>query len=132
VLCIGDTLVRLETNDPDIAGAIQNLTACCETMNDEGASHWRLIRDEQAPCGGRALSVFSGGPIAILLFGCGTVIAVDRERREVLGFVAADLSAEECATIVLPLVLYLLRMPQENATPMNSLGNPGAMRQNVS
>ena len=129
---IGDTPVRLETNDPVLAGAIHNSTALCETENGSATSHWKLIRDEQAPCGGTEITVLSAGPLGILLFGFGTVIAADRERREILGFVAADLSAESCVTMVLPLVLELFRAPQENATAMSTDGNPRTTRQDLS
>ena len=106
--CIGGTSARLETNDPILASTIQGATVCCETEHAEGVSHWKLIRDEQAPCGGREVSVLSAGPIGTLLLGAGTVIAVDRERREVLGFIAPDISEEEFATIVVPLIVNLL------------------------
>lgn len=110
---IGDTSVSLETNDAVLAGAIQNVSAPCEAENGDGTSHWKLIRDEQAPCGGSEVTVLSAGPIGILLFGFGTVIAADQERREILGFVAADLSAEKFVTKILPLVLELLPTPPE-------------------
>jgi hypothetical protein len=110
---IGDTYARLETNDPVLAGAIQSATARCEIDTGNGPSRWKLIKDEQAPSGGREITVLSAGPIGILLFGFGTVIAADRESREILGFVATDLSAEKFVTIVLPLVLELLPAPQD-------------------
>jgi hypothetical protein len=108
MFCIGDTYARLETNDPGLASAIQSVTARSETDKGDAASHWKLIRDEQAHCAGSEVTVLSAGPIGILLLGFGTVIAADRESREILGFVAADLSAEKFVTIVLPLVLELL------------------------
>jgi hypothetical protein len=110
---IGGTDARLETNDPALASAIHRATVRCEIDIGNGASRWKLIRDEQVPSGGREITVLSAGPIGILLFGFGTVIAADRESREILGFVATDLSAEKFVTIVLPLVLELLPAPQD-------------------
>ena len=109
MLCIGGLSVRLETNDPILARAIQSVTLRYEPRDSDSASHWKLIRDEQAPCGGIEVTILSAGPIGLLLLGSGTVIAADRERREILGFVAADLSAEKCAAVVLPLIFDLLR-----------------------
>lgn len=111
--CIGRTCAKLETNDLALASTIQGATVCREDSRAQGDSDWKLIRDEQAPCGGREVSVLSAGPIGTLLVGAGTVIAVDRERREVLGFIAPDISGEEFIDLVLPLILKLLQ-PQAN------------------
>lgn len=108
---VGSTRARLETNDLILAATIQAATAGCETEGAGEFWYWKLIIDEQAPRGGREVSVLSAGPIGTLLFGLGTVIAVDRERREVLGFVAPDISGEEFAAIVLPRILKLLQSP---------------------
>lgn len=109
--CIGGTWVRLETNDLTLTSTIQSMTAGCETENRGEVSHWKLIRDEQAPCGGREVTVLSSEPIGTLLLGFGTVIAVDRERREILGFIAPDVTGRVFMAIVLPLILRFLRTP---------------------
>ena len=108
LFCIGSTYVRLETNDPFLANTIQKATVCLEKSDAQEDSDWKLIRDKQAPRGGKEVSVLSAGPIGAVLLGPGTVIAVDRERREVLGFIAPDVSGEEFAAIALPLILNLL------------------------
>lgn len=108
VFRIGGTYARLETNDPTLAETIQSATACRENSDAQEDSDWKLIRDEQAPCGGKEVSVLSATPVGTVLLGRGTVIAVDRERREVLGFIAPDISGEELTAIVLPVVLSLL------------------------
>ena len=108
VFRIGSTYARLETNDPTLNDTIQSATVCRENSKAQEDSDWKLIRDEQAPCGGKEVRVLSATPIGTVLLGPGTVIAVDRERREVLGFIAPDISGEEFAAIVLPLILDLL------------------------
>jgi hypothetical protein len=108
VFRVGSTNVRLETNDPTLANTIQKATVCRVKSVAQEDSDWKLIRDKQAPCGGREISVLSTGPIGTVLLGRGTFIAVDRERREVLGFIAPDISGEEFAAIALPLILNLL------------------------
>lgn len=108
ILCIGDTCARLETNDLILASTIQGAIVCQEKSDAQEDSDWKLIRDEQAPCGGREVSVLSADPIGTILLGLGTIVAVDRERREVLGFIAPDISGEEFAAIALPLILKLL------------------------
>ena len=108
VFRIGSTYARLKTNDPTLADAIQSATVCQENSDAQTDSDWKLIRDEQAPCGGREVSVLLAAPIGTVLLGHGTVIGVDRERHEVLGFIAPDISGEEFAAIALPLILSLL------------------------
>lgn len=108
VFRIGSTYARLETNDPTLADTIQSATVCHENSDAQKDSDWKLIRDEQAPCGGKEVSVLSATPIGTVLLGPGTVIAVDRERHEVLGFIAPDISGAEFAAIALPLILSLL------------------------
>ena len=116
VFRIGKTYARLETNDTTLADTIQSATVCQENSDAQKDSDWKLIRDEQAPCGGKEVSVLSAAPIVTVLLGPGTVIAVDRERHEVLGFIAPDISGEEFAAIALPLILSLL-----DSTPNTSL-----------
>ena len=108
VFRIGSTYARLETNDPTLADTILNATVCREHSDAQEDSDWKLIRDKQAPCGGKEISVLSAAPLGTVLLGPGTVIAVDRERREVLGFIASDISGEEFTGIALPLILSLL------------------------
>ena len=108
VFRIGSTYARLKTNDPTLADTIQSATVCQENSDAQTDSDWKLIRDGQAPCGGREVSVLLAAPIGTVLLGPGTVIAVDRERHEVLGFIAPDISGEEFAAIALPLILSLL------------------------
>jgi hypothetical protein len=109
---VGSTRARLETNDLILAATIQAATAGCETEGAGELWYWKLIIDEQAPRGGREVIVLSAGPIGTMIVGLGTVIAVDRERREVLGFVAPDILGEEFVAIVLPRILKLLQRPE--------------------
>ena len=107
-LLAGDTCVRLETNDPSIVAAMSNIASPSLEENREVSCFWKLIRDEEAPSGGREITILSSGPLSTLRLGMGTVIAIDRERREVLGFIAPDVSAEEFVTSWLPLITQLL------------------------
>jgi hypothetical protein len=108
---IGNAFVVLETNDISLSRAIQReipQLVARTSEQFERYEYWKLIRDETAPRGGSDISVLSSAPLETLLVGNGTIIAVDRERQEVLGFVAPDITAARFATRVLPLVLRLL------------------------
>jgi hypothetical protein len=85
---------------------------------ENGILTWKLIRDEAAPCSEKELTILSADPLNILLAGTGTVIAIDRELREVLGFIAPNVSNDEFVTTLLPIVLKLSHL---NVTA-NTLG----------
>jgi hypothetical protein len=112
----GGTSVRLETNDPSIITALRSVTAFLSDENGKAPYYWKLIRDEAAPCGGRQVTILSSGPLNTLLLGTGTAIAIDRERREVLGFIAPDVPAEEFATRWLSLITRLLVTSESGAS----------------
>jgi hypothetical protein len=107
-LFAGGSCVRLETNDPSIVTAMRSVTAPSPNENGRVSYSWKLIRDEEGPSGGREITILSSGPLSTLLLSMGTVIAIDRERREVLGFIAPDVSAEEFVSSWLPLITQLL------------------------
>jgi hypothetical protein len=98
--------VRIEANDFALVNKIHGAIVL---QNGFGAEilTWKLIRDEAIPCNGRGLTILSLGPLSVILAGTGTVIAIDRERREALGFIAANVSSDEFVTALLPIVLKL-------------------------
>jgi hypothetical protein len=104
----GDTRVRVETNDPSIVEAMRSVTAPPSHENQDPPYFWKLIRDEAAPCGGREVTILSFGPLSTVLIGNGTVIAIDRERREVLGFIAPDVPTRQFVEGWLLLITRLL------------------------
>lgn len=104
--------VTLETNDMDLSDTIRHeLSRCTEHRSghdDYGSQQWKLIRDDAAPRGGDQVTILSTMTLQTLLFGNGTIITVDRERREVLGFIAPDVTTPVFSADVLPLILNLL------------------------
>jgi hypothetical protein len=113
----GDANVRIESNEMAIITEIHSAITLHNDLETE-VSYWRLIRDEAAPCDGKELTILSSGPLSTLLLGTGTVIAVDHERGEVLGFLASDVSAEEFVRVLLPLVIRLSQQRLVTATPV--------------
>jgi hypothetical protein len=104
----GDTCVSVETNDPTIVEAMRSVTAPSSHENQGQPYLWKLIRDEAAPCSGREVTILSFGPLSTVLLGTGTVITVDRERREVLGFIAPDMPTKKFVETWLLLITRLL------------------------
>jgi hypothetical protein len=110
---VHDTCVYLETNDVELAMTMRaNFNSSAE--HDSFPSIlWKLIRDDEAPCGGREVTILSSGPMSTLLIGPGTVICIDRQQHEVLGFLSANISASEFVNVVMPTILRLSVDPQE-------------------
>jgi hypothetical protein len=107
----GDIYVRLETNDLSLADALQSAPVVFATKNESTACHWKLIRDDDAPCGEQEVTILSLGEVSTLLSGMGTLITIDRRRHEVLGFIAPDVSAGQFVSLLVPVILDLLIRP---------------------
>jgi len=106
-------LVTLETNDMELSNTIRHELSRGRKHrprhSESGPQHWKLIRDDAAPRGGDEITVLAAMTLQTLLFGNGTIITVDRERREVLGFIAPDVTRPVFSTDLLPLILTFLR-----------------------
>jgi hypothetical protein len=110
-------VVSLRTNDFDIGIAFENAGAQHRDVGPEQAVLVKVIRDDDAPIGQADVTVVTSWPLVTILRGSGTMICLDCERREILGFVATDVSAEEFVSRLLPLALQRLQneMPASNA-----------------
>ena len=109
-LLIGNSQVRLETNDPLIVTAMQGLVAPSPPQHAELSYFWKLIRDELAPRGGDEVRELSCGPLSTVLLGVGTIVVIDRQRHEVLGFIAPGISAQHLLAVLLPRIARLSRV----------------------
>ena len=98
---------RMETNDPRLLAAIQTSEKQQFLSGNEKTSI-RLIRDADAPRGGVETTLIFCGAVRTIVAGRGTVIFVDAERREILGFLAGDISSERAVSELLPLAGKLL------------------------
>lgn len=102
----GEATIRIESNEFAIVNKLHGAMVVQQGFETE-LSTWKLIRDEAAPCDEKELTLMSAGALTLLMSGTGTVIAVDRDRREVLGFLAPNVSADEFVTALLPIILKL-------------------------
>jgi hypothetical protein len=107
---IEDLWVCLETNDPAIVAAMRTTEAAPSGVADSAFSYlWKIVRDQQARGDGQEITVLSSGALSTVLRGTHTIIAIDRQVGEVLAFIATDVSAEEFATRLVPIILGLSR-----------------------
>ena len=65
----------------------------------------KLIRDADAPVSFQRVIVIGAGSLRTLHMGIGTTLIYDRERSELLGFLASDVSAEKIVTSLIPALM---------------------------
>jgi hypothetical protein len=65
----------------------------------------KLIRDADAPGSFQRVVVIGAGSLRTLHMGIGTTLIYDRERSELLGFLASDVSAEKIVTSLIPALM---------------------------
>lgn len=106
---LGDVEITLQTNDVEFIG---------EMRRAEHASHngvcvtclsVRLVRDLDAPRDVSQKTFLSAWPLGVLSLGPGTVLAIDCERHEVLGFVAGGIPAAHVVGQLLPMLFNYYR-----------------------
>lgn len=105
---IGQIRLILQTNDPEIVDQIVKVSTELKKGGD-ASLRLKVIRDDKAPNNEAETVVLSAGPVLTLLAGTGTVLALDTERHEILGFIAAQVSAERFALEILPSILDVYR-----------------------
>lgn len=100
---------RFETNDPDLFAAVEKSNVLERLPPSTAPYSVKLIRDADAPRGGSTTTLLSRGWVRAIAIGMGTIAWVDVEHREIMGFVAPDLSTAQIVTELLPLATKLLR-----------------------
>ena len=68
-----------------------------------------VICDPEAPDAGSELTFVKSWPVTTVLIGTGTILALDCERAEILGFLAPSISPTRFITDLLPMLVDLHR-----------------------
>lgn len=103
--CRDDVHLRIETNDLNIALAVRKFCMLPSKGEQQTVLLWKFIRDRMAPPGDMELTTLSDGPLRTLLLDTGTMITFDRERHEILGFLAPEVTAEQLVMTLIPLLI---------------------------
>jgi hypothetical protein len=106
-VAVGNIAVTLQTNDPGLVSAM------LRAHDDDKGPYtsrlfMRLIRDDAAPSGALSQTFLSSWPLGTLALGPGTVIAIDCERREVIGFIADSVPADRVVKELIPTLFDFL------------------------
>jgi hypothetical protein len=102
-----DSLNRsfVESNDLEIALSVSRSNVFCRQNYRAGGMMCKLIRDMSAPVDGSEITLISDGALRVLFLGRGTILIHDRERSELLGFIARDVRAQDLVSSLIPALI---------------------------
>ncbi len=111
VVALFNAQISFQCNDQALITSLERAGAI-----DRGATSLvaRVVRDYAAPTSGSDITVISMWPVATIMVGAGTVLAVDMERREMFAFIASSVSAEQFINSLLPIALEAVRCSTAN------------------
>jgi hypothetical protein len=113
---IQDIAVTLQTNDLDLVSALVAIGESTTIVDRKPSLFVKLIRDYDSTSESPDATVLSAWPLTTLRVGGGTALTLDRERREILGFIAASVSADRVVHELLPILLEYLDDQQHPAS----------------
>lgn len=102
--------LEMHTNDVEIVAKMQRQPVTVKEAAPRKPIRATIIRDIEAPVGGN-IAIIAATPLTTLLIGTGTVVVLDSELREILGFLAPSISAADFIDNLLPLLLKALSWP---------------------
>jgi hypothetical protein len=102
--------VELYSNDVEILARMQPKTGESIGPGSQNLLRAKVVRDHDAPTDASGVTIISAPPLVTLLAGTGTVLVLDCQRREIIGFLASSVSAERFVDELLPTLLDRLKM----------------------
>jgi hypothetical protein len=112
---VGDFRVCVESNYPAILGLLDQ-TQCREPVVNDCTFLWRIIRDSAVAGGTAPPAILADGDLTFVNMGPAFLVAVDRQRKELLGFVGTGVSNSEFEETVVPLLVRLTLNDSDDAT----------------
>jgi hypothetical protein len=106
---IDDADVTLHSN-ADLAANHQATTSHGASDKITGT----IVHDPEAPNDGSDIIVIKAWPVATVLVGTGTVLALDCERSEIVGFLSPAVSSVRLVNELLPMMVELYRQLKSN------------------
>ena len=117
---IGSSRVVVQTNDFHLLPALP--LEVNFGVSGEQVQEWKLIRDSDTPGPLGATRLLVCGLLTVVEMGPACLLGMDHERREVVGFIGADVDARTYQEFLVPL---LCRLMQESvpASPLPASAN---------
>jgi hypothetical protein len=123
---LGSTNLVMETNDADFLQAVSAWPAG-ESSPDAHSFLWKLVRDPDAQGELSETMIVMAGPVILVCMGPACVVGVDRERKELLGFIGASVNTTALEERVLPLLMRLTAIAVRDAERLAMTGAASAM-----
>ena len=117
---IGSSRAVVQTNDFHLLPALP--LDVNFRVPGEQSQEWKLIRDPDTPGPLEAARFLICGPLTVVEMGPACLLALDHERREVVGFIGADVDARTYQEFLVPLLCRLTQEPVP-ASPLPASAN---------
>jgi hypothetical protein len=95
----------IASTDLEIALSVRRAAIFQRQSNRAGGLLCKLIRDLAGPVDAQERTIVSDGAIRVLYLGRGTILIHDRERSELLGFIARNVTVQELVSSLIPALL---------------------------
>jgi hypothetical protein len=119
----GGVDLEVHTNDPVLVSELSRSTGP-EPLDPLRVSLFaKIVRDDDAPRDQSEIMTLSSWPLVSVLMGTGTILCLDCERRELLGFIASHVSASDVVSVLLSLAIDLFRTQTPDRRQVSSGGN---------
>jgi hypothetical protein len=92
----------VESNDLEIALSVSRSNIFRRQNNWAHGVLCKLIRDMSAPVDDSEITLISDGALRVLFQGQGTILIHDRERSELLGFIARGVRVQDLVSSLIP------------------------------
>ena len=101
----GPNRLFVESNDLEIALSVRRAGIFRRQSNRAGGLLCKLIRDMAGPVDCSEITIVSDGTLRVLYLGRGTILILDHERSELLGFIARNVTIQELVSSLTPALL---------------------------
>lgn len=103
--CDGPNRLFIESNDLEIALSVRHCDMIHRQSALAGGLFCKLIRDMPCPVDDSEMTIVSNGALRVLHLGQRTILIHDRERSELLGFIARNVRVQEMVSSLIPALL---------------------------
>ncbi len=107
---ISGVRVELQSDDVEIVARMQPKAGDSIGSASQTLLLAKVVRDRDAPPDASGVTIISAPPLITLLAGIGTVLVLDCQRREIVGFLGSSISAERFVDELLPTLVDRLKM----------------------
>ncbi len=121
---LGGVDLELHTNDPALVTELSRSADSGPLDPLEVSLFAKIVRDNDAPCDQSEIMTLKSWPLVTVLMGTCTMLCLDCERRELLGFIAPHVTTSDVVSVLLSLAIDFFRNQAPNQPHVRSGGHP--------